>query len=50
LLVSYEQPLAGDRDVYDLRLSYQLPGGLRITYHNDERNDQRVEVGYSFTF
>ncbi|MHB8993744.1 MAG: hypothetical protein ACYC63_00670 [Armatimonadota bacterium] len=50
LLVSYEQPLAGDTDVYDLRVSYQLPGGLRITYHNDERNDQRVEVGYSFTF
>ncbi|MEN6402342.1 MAG: translocation/assembly module TamB domain-containing protein [Armatimonadia bacterium] len=50
LLVSYERPLADNAEQYDLRVSYQLPGGLRITYHNDERNDNRVEIGYTFTF
>ncbi|MEI6502166.1 MAG: translocation/assembly module TamB domain-containing protein, partial [Armatimonadota bacterium] len=49
-LVSYERPLTSDVQRYDLRVSYELPGGLRISYHNDERNDQRVEVGYNFTF
>lgn len=50
LLVSYERPIGESVDQYDLRVSYQLPGGLRITYHNDERNDNRVEIGYTFTF
>lgn len=50
LLVSYERPLGADTDRYDLRVSYELPGGLRITYHEDERNDQRLEVGHSFSF
>ncbi|MGE5531708.1 MAG: translocation/assembly module TamB domain-containing protein, partial [Bacteroidota bacterium] len=50
LLVSYEQPVVANAQMYDLRVSYVLPGGLRITYHNDERNDQRIEVGYNFTF
>ncbi|MBU0609381.1 MAG: translocation/assembly module TamB, partial [Armatimonadetes bacterium] len=51
LLVTYERPLvesSGDR--FDLRVSYELPHGLRITYHNDERGINQVEVGYSFTF
>jgi hypothetical protein len=50
LLVSYEQPLATNADLYNLGVSYELPGGLRITYHDDETHDQRVEVGYVFTF
>lgn len=50
LLVSYERPISGNTDIFDLRLSYQLPGGLRVTYHNDERNIQRIEIGKGFTF
>ena len=50
LLVNYEQPLTNENPRYDLRVSYELPGGLRISYHTDEREDQRVEVGYNFTF
>lgn len=50
LLVTYESPLGGPVEQYDLNLSYQLPGGRRIAYHTDERNDQRVEAGYGWTF
>lgn len=50
LLVTYESPLGGPVEQWDLNLSYQLPGGRRIAYHTDERDDQRLEAGYGWTF
>ena len=50
LLVTYEQPLLEGSSRYDVRVSYELPGGLRISYHNDERNINQLEIGYSFTY
>jgi autotransporter translocation and assembly factor TamB len=50
LLVSYEQPLLEGGGRYDIRVSYELPAGLRITYHTDERNINQFEIGYSSTF
>lgn len=50
LLITYERPLVEGGSRYDLRLSYELPHGLRITYHNDERNINQIEMGYHFTF
>jgi len=50
LLITYERPLVESVERFDLRVSYELPHGLRITYHNDERNINQVEIGYSFTY
>lgn len=50
LEITYQAPIGGPVDQYDLNLSYQLPGGQRITYHTDERNDQRLQAGYSWSF
>lgn len=50
LLITYERPLTEGGGRFDVRVSYELPAGLRITYHNDERNISQFEIGYSFTF
>lgn len=50
LLITYERPLVEGGSQYDLRVSYELPHGLRITYHNDERNINQIEMGYHFAF
>ncbi len=50
LQVTYERPLSEGGARYDIRLSYELPHGLRIMYHNDERNINQIEIGYSIGF
>lgn len=50
LLITYERSMGEGRDIYDLNISYILPRGIRVSYHTDERGDQRVEVGYSLPF
>jgi len=50
LQITYERPLSEGGSRYDIRLSYELPHGLQIMYHNDERNIHQIGIGYSVGF
>jgi autotransporter translocation and assembly factor TamB len=50
LEISYSRPVSSEFDQYDLDLSYQLPAGLKITYHSDELEDHRLQIGYSWSY